>query len=117
MKDSNQAADAAFLEPLGRRLAAQRVARNLTQAQLAEEAGVGVRTIQRLEAGAEGTHLSGFIRVCRVLGLLDQLDALIQEPPASPIAQLKSRRQTRKRASPSSATPTPAKKWTWDDQT
>ena len=36
---------------LGRRLARQRLARNVTQEALAESAGVGLRTLRRIEAG------------------------------------------------------------------
>ena len=102
-----------MLGQIGERLAAWRLARNLTQAQLADEAGVGLRTIQRLESGAVATHLSGFLRVARVLGLLDGVDALVPEPAPSPIAQLKLRGLRRQRASRSAA-PRSAP-WTWDD--
>ena len=81
-------ADSAILELIGSRLASARLARNMTQAGLAEEAGLSVRTVQRLELGATATQLSGFLRVCRVLGLIDHVEALIPEPPVSPIAQL-----------------------------
>ena len=92
-------AEDTFLIHLGDRLAGLRLAHNLTQAQLAEQAGVGLRTVQRLESGEAATQLSGFVRVCRVLGLLDQLDALIPEPTASPMAQLKLQGRLRQRSS------------------
>ena len=44
--------DGAVLEELGRRLEAIRLGRNQTQAQLARQAGVSKRTIERLESGA-----------------------------------------------------------------
>jgi transcriptional regulator with XRE-family HTH domain len=110
------ASDSALLSDIGRRLAAWRLARNLTQSEVAELAGLGLRTVQRLESGAAATHLSGFLGVCRVLGLLDRIDALIPEPTVSPIAQLRLRRKERKRA-----TRTPrergSKKWSWNDET
>lgn len=70
MERNLNATDDAVLTLIGRRLAALRVAKNLTQRQLAEQAGLGLRTVQRLELGESGTHLSGFVRVCRMLGLL-----------------------------------------------
>jgi transcriptional regulator with XRE-family HTH domain len=110
------ASDSALLSDIGRRLAAWRLARNLTQSEVAERAGLGLRTVQRLESGEAATHLSGFLGVCRVLGLLDRIDALIPEPTVSPIAQLRLRRKERKRA-----TRTPrergSKKWSWNDET
>jgi transcriptional regulator with XRE-family HTH domain len=72
--------DEALLKALGERLAGLRLARNLTQQELAEQAGLGLRTVQRLESGAAATQLSGLLRVCRVLGLVEQLDTLIPEP-------------------------------------
>ena len=113
MADITSPADDPLLAALGARLAGIRVARNMTQAQLAAEAGLGLRTIQRLEQGAAATQLSGFLRVCRVLGLLDQLDALIPEPAASPIAQLKLQKSRRQRASRAASKPAPKTDWTW----
>ena len=106
--------DEAILRELGSRLAAARLDRNLTQIQLAEEAGVSKSTLQRLESGEVATQLSGFLRVCRVLDLLERFEALLPEPTLSPIAQLKQqgrrRRQRAKRSKESSAM---AKQWTW----
>ena len=62
MKLSTTLTDEAILEALGGRLASARLARNLTQAALAEQAGVAKRTVERLEAGQSATQLSGFLR-------------------------------------------------------
>ena len=113
MADFTSAPDDPLLTALGARLAGTRIARNMTQAQLAAEAGLGLRTIQRLEQGAAATQLSGFLRVCRILGLLDRLDALIPEPAASPIAQLKLQKNRRQRASRATSKRAPKTEWTW----
>lgn len=109
--------DAAALGRLGARLAALRLALDLTQADVAEQAGVSKRTVERLESGGTATQLSTFLRVCRVLGLQGQLDQLVPEPAASPVALLRrQRRPARKRASGQSDTKTaatPAKPWDW----
>jgi transcriptional regulator with XRE-family HTH domain len=115
MRIDSTLSEEALLTLIGQRLAALRLARNLTQSQVAEQAGLGVRTVQRLESGEAATHLSGFLRVCRVLGLLEQMDVLVPEPPVSPMAQLKSHRQTRQRATRKQAAPNAKKKWTWAD--
>ena len=52
MKITKQATDEVILGELGGRLAKIRLDRNLTQAQLATQAGVSKRTVERLEAGA-----------------------------------------------------------------
>jgi len=116
MKITRQATDEAVLAELGTRLARSRLERNLTQAQLAEQAGVSKRTVERLEAGAVAIQLSGFIRVCRVLDVLDRLETLISEPVPSPVAQLKLRGRQRQRASGGKVAPASAKEWQWGDE-
>lgn len=74
------------------------MARNLTQATLAEEAGVSKRTLERLESGEVASRLSGLVRVCCVLGLLDRFEALFPAPGLSPVEQLKLAGQCRTRA-------------------
>ena len=97
-------------------MAQLRLAKNLTQEQLALQAGLGLRTVKRLESGAAATQLSGFVRVCRVLGLLEGLDAFLPEAAVSPMAQLKLQGRKRQRASGrrERAVGEP-KKWTWGD--
>jgi transcriptional regulator with XRE-family HTH domain len=109
--------DDAMLKQLGFRLAQLRLSKNLTQGHVATEAGLGLRTLQRLELGTSATALSSFIRVCRVLGLNDQLNALIPELPPSPIAQLKLRGKLRRRATqPPVNEPKPGKNWQWGQE-
>lgn len=103
--------DEALLELIGSRLAQRRFLKNLTQGQLAEQSGLGLRTVQRLELGASATQLSGFMRVCRVLGLLDRLDTLIPEEAASPMAQLKQAGRRRRWATGRKAASGGPKSW------
>jgi transcriptional regulator with XRE-family HTH domain len=88
----------------------------MTQAQLASEAGVGLRSVQRLEAGESAAHLSVFLRVCRVLGVIDRLDAFLPTPPVSPIAQLRLQRSQRKRATGTQPPPVTGTSWTWGEK-
>ena len=117
MKSSRQVSDSAARQDLGARLATRRLRLNLTQAQLAEEAGVSKRTIERLETGATATQLSAFLRVCRVLGLQEHIDQLALDSAPSPLAQLKLKGRTRKRASgeteSANTTAAKSKRWTW----
>lgn len=117
MKISTQIPDQALLLELGHRLTAARLAQNLTQAALAERAGVAKRTIERLESGAVATQLSGFLRVCRALGLLEGLETLVPEQAASPMAQLKLQRYKRQRASKAKVAEDKPKRWTWGEST
>ncbi len=104
--------DRQTLARLGDRLARHRLNLNLTQAQLAREAGVAKRTVIRLENG-ESSQLANLIRVFRALGLLAHFDALGPAPLDSPIDQLKSRAKERKRASPAAKKLEPSETWAW----
>lgn len=116
MRITKQAIDAAVLTELGRRLARVRLDRNLTQAQLAEQAGVSKRTVERLESGSVATRLSGVIRVCRVLELVERLDLLVPEPVPSPVEQLRLRGRRRRRASAKRKVRAAPKPWQWGDE-
>ena len=108
--------DEALLKQLGERLARLRLAKNMTQQLLAEQAGLGLRTVQRLELGEAATQLSSFARVCRVLGLLENFDALVPAQPISPMAQLKLQGRQRRRARSSKLIAAePKSKWTWGE--
>jgi transcriptional regulator with XRE-family HTH domain len=115
MQIQSDLTDQTILHELGERLASTRIQLNLTQADLAEQAGVAKRTIERLESGQAATQLSGFLRVCRVLGLLERLDTFIPEPAPSPIAQLKHKSRQRQRASGKKAAPRQTRKWSWGE--
>jgi len=116
MRFTGNLSDGVVLEEIGRRLEAIRLGRNQTQAQLAIQAGVSKRTIERLESGAVAVQLSGFVRVCRALDLLDRLETFVPEPLASPIALLKLRGRSRRRASGKPASGSAPKAWTWGDK-
>jgi transcriptional regulator with XRE-family HTH domain len=116
MKITKQATDEAILAELGGRLAKIRLDRNLTQAELATQAGVSKRTVERLETGAVATQLSGFIRVCRVLEVIERFELLVPEPVPSPVAQLKLARRKRQRASTAKPSQSTGTKWQWGSE-
>jgi len=115
MKLNPQMTDEVLLKVIGGRIAGLRLARNLTQGQLAEQAGLGLRTVQRLELGAAATQLSGFVRICRVLGLVENLEMFIPEPTMSPMALMKSQGRKRQRATGKKTASGEPKKWTWGE--
>ena len=115
MKISPQLTDEAVLQELGGRLAGARIERNLTQAALAEQAGISKRTIERLESGEVATQLSGFLRVCRALSMLERFETLLPEPVPGPMAQLKNAGRKRQRATGRKAVPGKAGKWIWGE--
>jgi transcriptional regulator with XRE-family HTH domain len=115
MKIARPLSDAAVLAELGARLAQTRLNRNLSQDQLAVEAGISKRTLERLEAG-HPAQIVNLVRVLRALDLVDRLDLLIPEPIPSPLAQLKLKGRKRERAS-RPRTKAGRTSWTWDDDT
>lgn len=115
MKISPQLTDETVLKELGGRLAGARIEHNLTQAALAEKAGVSKRTVERLESGEVATQLSGFLRVCRALGLLESFEMLLPEPVPGPMVQLKLAGRKRQRATGKKVAPNKTKKWTWGE--
>ncbi len=113
MTNYTQLSDAAILTELGERLARQRIDRGLTQAQLAEQAGVSKRTVERIEAGA-ATQLANLVRLLRVLDLLDNLGQLVPASEPGPMELLQHSGKERKRASATRVSE-PDKPWSWDD--
>jgi transcriptional regulator with XRE-family HTH domain len=117
MKITSQIPDKIVIEELGDRVARMRLSKNLTQAALAEQAGVSKRTLERLESGEVAVQLSGLVRVCRALGLAENWNALIPEVGPSPMAQLKRQGRRRQRASGSRVEEPPATgNWTWSEE-
>jgi transcriptional regulator with XRE-family HTH domain len=97
MRLGRELTDAAILHEFGARLTRRRIDANLTQAQLAEEAGISKRTVERIEAG-HSTDFAMLIRILRALKFIDGLENVIPDLPQSPIALLKQRGRERKRA-------------------
>jgi transcriptional regulator with XRE-family HTH domain len=110
MGESDQRTDEAILADLGTRLSAARLSRNLTQARLAEDAGVAKRTLERMEAG-ESAQLTSFVRILRALDLLDRLDMLLPPPQPSPVDLLRRHGSAPQRASSSESRV--VEPWTW----
>lgn len=87
MEISKNLTDETLLKVIGERMAQIRLSKNLTQEHLAEQAGIGLRTVQRLELGTAATQLSSFVRVCPILGLVERFENLEHiNPPGNPPA-------------------------------
>ncbi len=98
MKISQNLNDDFILKELGSRISQRRIELSLTQQELAERAGIGKRTLERLEAGGS-VQITNFIRVLRILELLDVLGALLPEAGPRPMDLLRLQRKVRKRVS------------------
>jgi transcriptional regulator with XRE-family HTH domain len=80
-------AEATVLAELGRRLARLRKQRGMSQDQLAEQAGIGIATLRRLEGGHDG-QLGTWIKLMKALGRAGAIDALLPESYRSPMAEV-----------------------------
>jgi transcriptional regulator with XRE-family HTH domain len=115
MKITALLTDDAVLTELGTRIAARRVELQLTQAAVAEQAGIAKRTLERMEAG-QTSQLTSLVRVLRVLDAVSGLDALVPEAGPGPMALLKRKGKTRQRASGRRAAAATGKPWRWEDK-
>jgi transcriptional regulator with XRE-family HTH domain len=86
-----------ILQEIGNRLRAYRLQRNLSQEDLAVQAGVNRTTVRDVERGKD-SQLSTLAKILRALGRLEALDAFLPVPSVSPIQLMKSRGKPRQRA-------------------
>jgi transcriptional regulator with XRE-family HTH domain len=89
--------DAEVLAELGRRLRRYRLQQNVSQRTLAKRAGVSLRTVSNVEAGAD-LQVSTLVRLLRALGRLEAIDAFLPPPRVSPMELLETAGQGRQRA-------------------
>lgn len=115
MKITGLLTDDAVLAELGSRIAGRRVEMLLTQAAVAEQAGIAKRTLERIEAG-QTSQFATLVRVLRVLDSASGLDNLIPETGPRPMELLKQKGRVRQRASSKRAEKATSKPWQWDEK-
>ena len=114
MQISKLLTDDAILEEIGARVTRYRLDLQLTQADLADRAGVSKRTVERIEAGTSA-QMSSIIRVLRALDLLPTLDRMFPDAGPRPIDLLHRKGKLRQRASSRRRDAPSAEPWSWDD--
>jgi transcriptional regulator with XRE-family HTH domain len=91
------------LRAVGGRAQRLRLLRNVTQRDLAANAGVGLKALRRFEASGEGT-LETALRIAVALGVDDGFTSLFEAPPFQTLAEAEAqfvattRRRARKKA-------------------
>ena len=90
---------------IGSRLARLRLSRNVTQSMLAQDAGIGLRTLRRLETG-ESSTFDTFLRVALALDLGDAVLSAIPTGRIRPIERVSADPfRTSARTSPTTRSP------------
>jgi transcriptional regulator with XRE-family HTH domain len=84
---------------LGESIATWRKLRGLTQAQLAERAGVSRGVVRRIEAADGGASVENLIRLLRALGIQDLLTEAL-DPLASDVGRLRADQELPRRVRP-----------------
>lgn len=115
MKIEAQTSPEAVITELGARIAHRRIELGMSQAEMAKQAGVGKRTIERIEAG-EDTQLTTLIRLLRILELTDRVDLLIPEAKVTPMERLKQQQQPPRQRATSKQKAKAKEPWKWGDE-
>ncbi len=110
--DFSTASSEAIIETLEKRLEEIRLSRNISQADLAEEAGVSRSTLTRMSVG-KPISLDSIVRVMQALRLTDHLAALLPDPGVRPVDRVRLNGAERQRASGKRAE---TDEWSWGDE-
>ncbi len=112
ISDFTTTSSSAIAATLCKRLEEIRLSRNISQAELAKQAGVSRSTMTRIADG-KSISLDSFIRVIKTLGLAHHLAALLPDPAVRPVELVRQEGRHRRRASAKRPSPKP---WTWGDE-
>lgn len=83
MDDIYTLADPMIMKRIGEKLKKARLKQNITQMNLAEESGISLSTLKKMENG-ETSSFDALLRMLRTLGFLDVLQPLIDEEQLTP---------------------------------
>ena len=115
MKNLATANNEAIRKELGNRLKTERLNRNITQATLAEKAGISRRTLVGAERGEPFT-IDTLLSILRELDCLAQIDLFLPEPEISPVQLSKLKGKKRQKASGKFTYPKPrSTPWVWNE--
>jgi len=91
-----------ILKEFAKRLARIRKVQGYSQTELAKEAGIGVATLRRIEAGKD-SQFETWLKILKALDMASAIDALLPEAFNSPMAEaLAGTSRKRTKSSPSS---------------
>lgn len=83
MEEIYTLSDAQIQKRIGEKIKATRLKQNITQDSLAESSSISRSSVQKVEAG-EIKSFDTFLRILRMLGMLDDISRLCEEEQLSP---------------------------------
>jgi transcriptional regulator with XRE-family HTH domain len=110
--DFTTSSSTAIASALCKRLEEIRLSKNISQAELAKQAGVSRSTMTRIADG-KSISLDSFIRVTKALGLAGHLTTLLPDPAVRPVELVTNEGRHRQRASGKRKSTQP---WSWSDE-
>jgi len=110
--DFSTGSSGAIAATLCKRLEEIRLSKNISQADIAKQAGVSRSTMTRIADG-QSISLDSFIRVVKALGLADHLAALLPDPEVRPVELVRHEGRHRRRATAKREAP---ESWSWGDE-
>lgn len=96
---------------IGNRIRSKRIEKNITQSDFANNCGISVATLTRIENG-DDTKLSNIIRILAGLGLSENIDLLIPETQPDFRELFEKSEKVRQRATKKK---TDSKSWIWGE--
>lgn len=109
-KNWNAMSDQALAAFIGQFIRSKRIEQNITQAQLAKDAGISRSTLVLLEKG-ESASLGSLLQVLRMLNQLHVLAAFEMTPVISPLLMAKEEMKKRQRVRPKPSSQQPKSDW------
>lgn len=106
--------DGVIVAELGGRLQAERLNRNLSQQELANQAGIGRVTLSRIERGGDFS-MTTLVKLLRVFDELGAIDDILPGTPVSPVAVLHGQTKKRQRSSKPRSTEPKDATWAWGE--
>ena len=87
MKINQLTPETKILKELGKRLTRIRKVQGFSQSSLAEEAGIGIATLKRIEGGQD-SQIETWLKILKALNRADSIDALLPEDFKSPMVEV-----------------------------
>lgn len=75
--------DYEILKDIARKIKKKRISLNISQEYLSQKTGLSIHTISNIETGKSYT-MDSFIKVMRVLGMIDNLDKVVSDVVVDP---------------------------------